>query len=192
MIDAMMDLYRHLQAKMVARWKRRVPFGDLVVDRWERATIYGFGEGTSVYDSCVCLGDVRVGNNCWIGPNTYLDGSGGLEIGDNVTVGVGSMIATHSSVYRDLSAGKEQLVHKSVKIEDFVFIGPGCFIEMGVTIGTQSVIEPHSVVKRSVPAGSIVMGNPGRIVGRVQQTASGRPQCLYDRRALQFSNKAAK
>jgi carbonic anhydrase/acetyltransferase-like protein (isoleucine patch superfamily) len=28
----------------------------------------GFGEGSSVYDSCLVLGDVRVGKNVWVGP----------------------------------------------------------------------------------------------------------------------------
>ena len=58
-----------------------MPFGELVNDRWEKANFLGFGKGTSVYDSSVIIGDVVVGENTWIGPNTILDGSGKLTIG---------------------------------------------------------------------------------------------------------------
>lgn len=75
-----------------ARFHRTLPLGDYVVDRWEKARSLGFGEGTSIYDSSLVLGDVRVGARTWIGPFTVLDGSGGLEIGDTCSVSAGVQI----------------------------------------------------------------------------------------------------
>lgn len=55
------------------KWKRTLPFGDYVVDRWEKAKELGFGEGTSCYDSVVIIGDVKVGRDTWIGPFVSYD-----------------------------------------------------------------------------------------------------------------------
>jgi len=77
---------------------RSLSLGDYINDRWERAKKEGFGEGTSVYDNVLILGDVKVGKHCWIGPNVVLDGSGGLEIGDYVHVSAGTQIYTHHTV----------------------------------------------------------------------------------------------
>jgi acetyltransferase-like isoleucine patch superfamily enzyme len=71
---------------------RFLPMGEYFGDRWARAEYYGFGEGSSVYDSAIIIGDVRVGKNTWIGPNVILDGSGGLTIGDFCTISAGVQI----------------------------------------------------------------------------------------------------
>lgn len=57
------------------QWNRALPFADYIVDRWEKARLLGFGEGSSVYDSALILGNVKVGAHTWIGPFTVLDGS---------------------------------------------------------------------------------------------------------------------
>ena len=34
-------------------WNRSVPFPEALFDRWERARVLGFGEGSSLFDSCL-------------------------------------------------------------------------------------------------------------------------------------------
>ena len=46
-----------------------MPVGDYLVDRWEKARELGFGKGASIYDSAIVIGDVKVGEESWIGPN---------------------------------------------------------------------------------------------------------------------------
>ncbi|MEN8215384.1 MAG: hypothetical protein ABFS56_03215 [Pseudomonadota bacterium] len=60
------------------KFHRVLPFGDYFIDRWEKANFLCFGEGSSVYDNVIILGNVTVGKNTWIGPNVILDGSGEL------------------------------------------------------------------------------------------------------------------
>src|ERR1019366_8652869 len=79
-------LKSHFDLSFLKEINRSLPFADLLFDRWERAKMLGFGEGTSVYDSTHVFGDVQVGKNTWIGPFTILDGSGGLTIGDNCSI----------------------------------------------------------------------------------------------------------
>lgn len=69
-------LKSHFDVSFLEELNRSLPFADLLFDRWERAKMLGFGEGTSVYDSAYIFGDVKVGKNTWIGPFTILDGSG--------------------------------------------------------------------------------------------------------------------
>ena len=56
------------RSQIESAWNRSLPFGDYVSDRWDKAALLGFGEGTSVYDNVVVLGDVSVGKNTLIGP----------------------------------------------------------------------------------------------------------------------------
>lgn len=60
------------------------------------------------------------------------------------------------------------VVNKPVVIEDDVWIGPCSTILKGVRIGAGSFIEAGSVITHDVPPGSRVMGNPARVIGRVE------------------------
>jgi acetyltransferase-like isoleucine patch superfamily enzyme len=55
-----------------------------------------------------------------------------------------------------------------VVIEDDVWIGYNARILKGVRVGEGRVIEAGAVVLHDVPAGSIVAGNPARIIGQAQ------------------------
>ena len=80
LIDQLRTLWRERRQEVDARFRRTLPFGDYVVDRWEKARALGFGEGASIYDSALVIGDVKVGEQTWIGPGVVLDGSGGLSL----------------------------------------------------------------------------------------------------------------
>jgi acetyltransferase-like isoleucine patch superfamily enzyme len=157
--------YRSLQARKRREFNRHVPFGDLVSERSEIAAAYGFGEGTTCYDNVVILGDVRVGRNTWIGPNVILDGRGGLEIGDYVSVSAGVQIYTHDSVAWSVSRGAEPMPTSPTKIGSGVYIGPNTVIQRGVEIGEGAVIGAMSYVDRRIPAGMKAWGVPARIIG---------------------------
>lgn len=56
---------------------------------------------------------------------------------------------------------------RPVVIEDDVFIGANVRVLKGVVIGRGSVVGSGSIVTRSVPAGSIVAGNPAKVIGSI-------------------------
>lgn len=158
--------WRSADARMATRWKRHLPFGDYVVDRWERAKRLGFGEGSSIYDNSVVLGDVRVGAGTWIGPNVVLDGSGGgLSIGDTCTIGAGVQIYTHDSVNWALSGGVAAYDKAPTQIGSRCYLGPYAVISKGVTIGDGCVIGAHSLVTQSIPPGMKAAGCPAKVLG---------------------------
>lgn len=146
-------------------WKRSLPFGDYIVDRWGKARELGFGEGASIYDSALVLGDVAVGRNTWIGPFTVLDGSGGLEIGEYCSISAGVQIYTHDTVQWAVSGGVRSPERAPVRIGDRCYIGPNVVISKGVTIGNGCVIGANSFVNKDVLSGMRAWGIPARCQG---------------------------
>ncbi|MFC4922194.1 MULTISPECIES: acyltransferase [Bradyrhizobium] len=55
-----------------------------------------------------------------------------------------------------------------IVIHDDVYIGEGALILGGTTIGEGSIIGAGSVLRRKIPAGSVVVGNPAKVVARVE------------------------
>ena len=154
-------------------WSRDLPLHELLFDRWERARSNGFGEGTSVYHSSYIYGDVVVGKNTWIGPFTILDGSGGLKIGDNCSVSAGVQIYTHDTVRWAISGGSAGYEHAPVSIGDCCYLGSQTVVAKGVALGDRCVIGAGSFVNRSLPANSVAVGAPCRIIGKVAENANG-------------------
>ena len=157
-------IFFFLAKKKKHKHNRILPFGDYFVDRWEKAKFLGFGEGSSVYDNVVIIGDVKVGNNTWIGPNVILDGSGGLEIGSNCSISAGAQIYTHDSVEWATSGGKESYEYAETVIGNNCFIGPNSIICRGVEIGSEVIIGANSFVNSDIKSGSKAVGCPARII----------------------------
>ncbi len=159
-------LWLQRQREVAQQHRRAVPFADYVVDRWEKAKELGFGEGTSIYDSTLVLGDVHVGRNTWIGPFVVLDGSGGLSIGSNCSISAGVQIYSHDTVEWALSGGKAPYIHAPTAIGDNCYIGPAVVIAKGVRIGSRCRIGANSLVLDDVPEGSLAHGTPCRVIGQ--------------------------
>ena len=159
-------LWRARRREVDAKFKRTLPLADYVVDRWEKARELGFGEGTSIYDSVLVLGDVRVGANTWIGPFVVLDGSGGLTIGSHCSISAGVQIYSHDTVEWAVSGGRAPATHTPTSIGDSCYIGPNTVIAKGVRIGNGCIIGANSLVLSDIEAGSKAFGTPCRIVGK--------------------------
>ena len=165
----MKTMLTDLRRRMKAKFDRHVSTGDLLNDRWELARAHGFGEGSSVYDSCLILGSPQVGKHCWIGPNTVLDGfHAPLSVGDYSSVGTGSQIYTHNTIHQVLTGGRAETFCMATTIGACVFVSPLCVLSAGAQIGDQSFVATGSFVEGRVPAGSYIGGNPARRLGRVE------------------------
>ena len=166
LVPALKKVYFELRKEKRNQYKRDLPFADYVVDRWEKAEAAGFGKGSSIYDASLVLGDVKVGENCWIGPFTILDGSGGLlSIGDHCDISAGVQIYTHDTVNRVIKS--ENIETAPVTIGNHVYIGPNTVIAKGVTIGDYVVIGTNSFVNSDIPSHCKAFGTPARIVEKI-------------------------
>lgn len=113
--------------------------------------------------------------NTWHGDVILEEGAtigiGSIVIGP-VTIGRGSVCAQHcfisgeSHQYQDVTKNfrQQDFDIKPVAIGEDVWIGSNCVIVPGVTIGKKSVIGAGSVVTKDVPAFSLAVGNPAKVV----------------------------
>ena len=163
LFEKMTSLVKSLREGVREKWKRTLPVGDYFVDRWEKARELGFGKGASIYDSSIVIGDVKVGEESWIGPNVILDGSGGLEIGSWCSISAGVQVYSHDSVKWALSGGKAGMDRKPTKIGSRCYIGPNVVVAKGVFIGEGTVVGANSVVLEDIPPSSKAFGNPCKV-----------------------------
>ena len=114
---------------------------------------------------------VKIGKNCHFNPYVLIDlvYPKMVEIGDNVTLGSHSMIFAHSNPSANLFLKQGDYPRKisKVKIKSGAVINPSAIIIAGVTIGENSIISPRSVVTQDIPDYCIAVGNPARVVKKI-------------------------
>lgn len=97
---------------------------------------------------------VNFGHHVEIGEGSYLEGSGGIKIGNYVLIApnVGIFSADHTDVRND------KMIKKKIKIGDNVWIGFGSAILKGVTIGNGVTIGANSTITKDIPDNCVVVG----------------------------------
>lgn len=154
--------------EMKDKYNRVLPTGELIFNRFDKAKYLNCGAGTSIYDTSIVMGDVKIGENVWIGPYTILEGlNEKLIIGNFVSIAAGVMIYTHDSTKYFLTGGAAPYEKGEVIIGDNTVIGTMSMIGYGVHIGNHCVIGAHSFVNTDIPDYSIAVGVPAKIIGKV-------------------------
>lgn len=161
--------YTHSKREeMHKKWNRVLPTNELFFDRWEKAKYLNCGEGSSIYDTSVIMGNVIIGKNVWIGPFTMIEGiNGKVEIGDNCNISAGVNIYTHDSSMHVVSGGKVPFKRGDVHIGKNTYIGSMSVIKQNIIVGDKCIIGANSFVNKNIPDNSVAFGTPIRIVGEV-------------------------
>lgn len=97
-----------------------------------------------------------------------------LKIGDRVTISDARILLHDASTKRFIGYSKVG----RVVIGNDVFIGADAIILPGVNIGNNVVIGAGTVVTKNIPDNSIVVGNPGRIIGTTEKFIEKNKQML--------------
>ena len=122
------------------------------------------------------MAGVKIGKGSKIGATVDIDHSVPelITIGKNVWVTRGVMLLCHQRYLAQYEVGKPvmdcDLVFKPIVIKDGAHIGIGAIIMPGVTIGEGAVIGAGAVVTHDIPAYSVAVGVPARVMKTFVQT----------------------
>ena len=111
-----------------------------------------------------------------------------VEIGDNVRINHGFTLMTHDwttmvfrKVYKDFVSSSGH-----VKIGSNVYFGRWCTVLKGVTIGDNCIIGYGSVVTKDIPANSVAIGRPAKVICTLDEYYQKRKKQHVDE-ALEYA-----
>jgi UDP-2-acetamido-3-amino-2,3-dideoxy-glucuronate N-acetyltransferase len=137
------------------------------------------GENTVIWQYVVILKGARIGENCNINCHTFIEND--VEVGDNVTIKSGVYLWDGIKIHNNAFIGPNvtftndifprsksfpEHFQKTI-IREGASLGANATILGGISIGEYSLVGAGSVVTKSVPDNALVVGNPARIVGWV-------------------------
>lgn len=132
---------------------------------------------------------VKIGSNCEIynckwGSEPYL-----IEIGNHVQITDNVKFFTHGGgwVLRDKYPKFD--IFGKIKIGNNVYIGNNSLIMPGVEIGNDVIIGAGSVVTKSIISNSIVVGNPARVIGTINDFENKYKKYNLNTSGLDFISK---
>jgi acetyltransferase-like isoleucine patch superfamily enzyme len=102
----------------------------------------------------------KLGKNTDIGAFTAIFAHHGVEIGDDVQIG------SHCAIY---SLNTIENKKGTVIIGNGACIGAHSTIMQGVTIGEGALVGAHSFVNSDIPAHSVAVGVPARVVKKIKK-----------------------
>ena len=128
--------------------------------------------GATIGKSCSLGQNVNIGNNVKIGNYVKIQNNvsvyEGVELEDYVFCGP-SMVFTNIKLPRSEFPQKGTEFYSKTLVKKSASIGANATILCGVIIGEYSMIGSGTVVTKDVPPYSLVIGNPGIVVGRVDK-----------------------
>jgi UDP-2-acetamido-3-amino-2,3-dideoxy-glucuronate N-acetyltransferase len=151
------------------------------------------GDGTTIWQYCVVLGKARIGKNCNINFNVFIEND--VVIGDNVTIKPGVQIwdglriedkvfiGPNVTFTNDLLPRSKQYPEEFSKteIKEGASIGANATILAGIKIGEYAMIGAGSVVTKNIPPFTLWFGNPARHHGFVTKNGKTLSMNLTDR-----------
>ena len=134
------------------------------------------GDDTKIWQFSVVLAGARIGKNCNICANTFIEND--VTVGDNVTIKCGVQLWDGVTIEDNVVLGPNVTFandkHPRSKVYPDTFmrttvkkgasIGANATILPGVTIGEGAMVGAGSVVTKDVIPNSIVVGNPAKTI----------------------------
>lgn len=177
MVDLIKRLYWDLQDRHErqyylywAIWQLPGPFGNMLRSRFLSKRFKVAGDDLKVYAGARfrSLEGISVGNKVTIGYDNFIQGYGGINIGNNVSLGPGVKVwsVNHKVWEKENTVNDQGLDAGEINIGDDVFVGAGCIILPGVTLPEGVIVTAGSVVSvKAYKPYAIIGGNPARVIG---------------------------
>nr|HID58074.1 gamma carbonic anhydrase family protein [Desulfobacterales bacterium] len=131
------------------------------------------GKDTYVSELAQVIGDVKIGDNCYIGHGAILRGDyGRIEIGRGTAVEEGVIVHAPPEetcrIGEKVTLGHGAMIHAAT-IGDFAVVGMGAILSIWSEIGEGAIVAEGCVVKmrQIIPERVVVAGNPARVVRKI-------------------------
>ena len=132
------------------------------------------GENNFIADSAEIIGDVVIGNNCYIGHGARIRGDyGSIEIGDFSIVEDNCVIHARPEdkciIGKHVTLGHGAVIHNAT-ILDWAMIGMGAIVSDYAKVGEWGVVGEGAVVrnKQEIPGNKVAVGVPAQIIADVK------------------------
>lgn len=152
-------------------------YNDLMPDRLEERkallkTLLGYtGENFYIEQPFYCdYGyNISVGDNFYSNVNLVILDGAKVTFGDNVFIAPDCGFHTAGHPLDVVRRNKGLEYARPITVGNNVWIGAGVHVLPGVTIGDNCVIGAGSVVNRDIPANSLAVGNPCRVIRSLEE-----------------------
>ena len=139
------------------------------------------GKNSYVAETADVIGDVILGEGCFIGMGARIRGDyGSVRIGDGTSVQENVVIHARDGdqtvVGSWVQLGHGCLLHNCT-VQDHAVIGIGAILTDFSLVGEWAIVGEGAVVRGEVPGGMIAVGIPARVIGQV--TAKHKEEWQY-------------
>ena len=150
---------------------KNVYIGDDVTIIVESGASLIIGDNSFIGESCYikCFGGkVSIGQDVSINSKSFINGCGGVSIGDNTRIGTQSILiaSNHKFGEPDLLV-KDAITKQGVSLGQNIWLGARVTVLDGVTIADDSVIGACSLVSKPLSESGVYVGIPAKKIKSV-------------------------
>ncbi len=108
---------------------------------------------------------IAIGNHVYIATGAWIDGIGGVTIGDGVKISPYVVMASSSHCFKDGSVAGSGSRTAPISVGPGTWLSSHVVVAAGVTIGAGCLIAGNAAVSRDIPDGVMAGGIPARVLG---------------------------
>lgn len=115
----------------------------------------------------------KVGKGCFIGDHVKIDSGHAdmITLEDSVSIAGGTRLLCHQRDFSDYCVGDDYMrlgyVIKPIVLKKGCLIGMESFVMPGITIGEGAVVGAGSMVTKDIPAWTVAIGRPAKVVKEI-------------------------
>lgn len=100
---------------------------------------------------------LKVGNNCWIGENVWIDNLDEVTLADNVCISQGAFLLCGNHNFKSSSF---DLMLGPINVESGAWLGAKSIVCPGVTVASHAILSVGSLANKDLEPYTIYKGNP--------------------------------
>jgi len=145
---------------------KQVYIGDQVSLIVEKGAALHIADHSFIGESCYikCFGGhIEIGRDVSINSKSFINGCGGVKIGDNTRIGTQSIIIASNHKFDDPDVlVKDAITKKGVRLGENIWLGARVTVLDGVQIANDTVIGACSLVTKPLTESGVYVGVPAK------------------------------